>query len=97
MEIQLIFSDWENAGRGSFNGIKNGSVNGKNASMINVPLVDGSMVIEVNDSGLKTVKTGDFETMVSLKEEKQLKESRVTMSKDPGSIKFLFLRSTCNR
>ncbi|HQN72139.1 MAG TPA: type IV pilus secretin PilQ [bacterium] len=73
-----------------FNGIKNGSVNGKNASMINIPLVDGSMVIEVNASGSKTVKTGDFETMVSLKEQKQLKESRVTMSKDPGSIKFAF-------
>ncbi|HNW83360.1 MAG TPA: secretin N-terminal domain-containing protein, partial [bacterium] len=69
-----------------------GSVKGDSATLLNLPLNGLSSVVEIDEAGSGTVKLGELEKLVSLGDQKTLKEGTVTMEKNPGSIKFSFTK-----
>ena len=67
-----------------------GTVDGKKAAHLKIDADDGNVLFESFSTGMTSVKTGDFESMVSMSEAKELKESRVSMSLKSGNISFSF-------
>ena len=67
-----------------------GTVNGRKAAHLKVDADEGNVLFESLSTGMTSVKTGDFESLVSMSEEKELKNSRVTMSSKSGNISFAF-------
>ena len=67
-----------------------GTVDGKKAAHLKVDADEGNVLFESLSTGMTSVKTGDFESMVSMSEAKELKESKVSMSSKSGNISFSF-------
>ncbi|MBP5590774.1 type IV pilus secretin PilQ [bacterium] len=67
-----------------------GTVNGKKAAHLKIDADEGNVLFESLASGMTSVKTGDFDSLVSMSEEKELKNSRVTMNSKSGNISFAF-------
>ena len=69
---------------------EHGTVNGKKAAHLKIDADEGNVLFESLASGMTSVKTGDFDSLVSMSEEKELKNSRVTMNSKSGNISFAF-------
>ena len=67
-----------------------GTADGKKAAHLKVDADEGNVLFESLSTGMTSVKTGDFESMVSMSEAKELKESKVSMSLKSGNISFSF-------
>ena len=67
-----------------------GTVNGKKAAHLKIDAEEGNVLFESLATGMTSVKTGDFDSLVSMSEEKELKNSRVTMNSKSGNISFSF-------
>ena len=67
-----------------------GTVNGKKAAHLKINADEGNVLFESLVTGMTSVKTGDFDSLVSMSEEKELKNSRVTMNSKSGNISFAF-------
>jgi type IV pilus assembly protein PilQ len=67
-----------------------GTVNGKKAAHLKINADEGNVLFESLASGMTSVKTGDFDSLVSMAEERELKNSRVTMNSKSGNISFAF-------
>ncbi|MBR4531800.1 type IV pilus secretin PilQ [bacterium] len=67
-----------------------GTVNGKKAAHLKINADEGNVLFESLASGMTSVKTGDFDSLVSMSEGKELKNSRVTMNSKSGNISFAF-------
>ena len=67
-----------------------GTVNGKQAAHLKIDTDEGNVLFESLATGMTSVKTGDFDSLVSMSEEKALKNSRVTMNLKSGNISFAF-------
>ena len=67
-----------------------GTVNGKKAAHLKIDADEGNVLFESLATGMTFVKTGDFDSLVSMSEEKELKNSRVTMNSKSGNISFAF-------
>lgn len=67
-----------------------GTVNGKKAAHLKINAAEGNVLFESLASGMTSVKTGDFDSLVSMSEGKELKNSRVTMNSKSGNISFAF-------
>ena len=67
-----------------------GTVNGKKAAHLKIDADEGNVLFESLESGMTSVKTGDFDSLVSMSEAKELKNSRVTMNSKSGNISFAF-------
>ena len=67
-----------------------GTVDGKKAAHLKVDADEGNVLFESLPTGMTSVKTGDFDSMVSMSEAKELRESRVSMSLKSGNISFSF-------
>ena len=69
---------------------EHGTVNGRKAAHLKINANEGNVLFESLSTGMTSVKTGDFDSLVSMTEEKELKNSRVTMSSKSGNISFAF-------
>jgi len=69
-----------------------GTVEGKKAAHLKVDADEGAVLFESLANGMTSVKTGDFESLVSLSESRELQESRVTMGSKSGNISFSFTK-----
>ena len=67
-----------------------GTVNGRKAAHLKVDADEGNVLFESLATGMTSVKTGDFDSLVSMSEPKELKNSRVTMNAKSGNISFAF-------
>jgi len=67
-----------------------GTVNGRKAAHLKIDADEGNVLFESFVSGMTSVKTGDFDSLVSMSEGKELKNSRVTMNSKSGNISFAF-------
>ena len=67
-----------------------GTVNGKKAAHLKIDADEGNVLFESLATGMTSVKTGDFDSLVSMSEAKELKNSRVTMNAKSGNISFAF-------
>ena len=68
----------------------NGTVDGGKAAYLKIAAVDGNVLFESLPTGSTAVKVGDFDSLVSLSEAKELKEGKVTMNSNSGNITFSF-------
>jgi len=69
-----------------------GTVEGKKAAHLKVDADEGAVLFESLANGMTSVKTGDFESLVSLSESRELQESKVTMGSKSGNISFSFTK-----
>ena len=67
-----------------------GTVNGKKAAHLKIDADEGNVLFESLATGMTSVKTGDFDKLVSMSNEEELKNSRVTMNSKSGNISFAF-------
>ena len=67
-----------------------GTVDGKKAAHLKVDVDDGNVLFESLSTGMTSVKTGDFDSLVSMSEAKELKDSKISMSLKSGNISFSF-------
>lgn len=67
-----------------------GTVNGRKAAHLKINADEGNVLFESLATGMTSVKTGDFDSLVSMAEERELKNSRVTMNSKSGNISFAF-------
>ena len=67
-----------------------GTVNGRKAAHLKINADEGNVLFESLATGMTSVKTGDFDSLVSMSEAKELKNSRVTMNSKSGNISFAF-------
>ena len=67
-----------------------GTVNGRKAAHLKIGAGEGNVLFESLANGMTSVKTGDFDSLVSMAEERELKNSRVTMNSKSGNISFAF-------
>ncbi len=69
---------------------EHGTVNGRKAAHLKINADEGNVLFESLATGMTSVKTGDFDSLVSMSEAKELKNSRVTMNSKSGNISFAF-------
>ncbi len=67
-----------------------GTVSGRKAAHLKIDADEGNVLFESLANGMTSVKTGDFDSLVSMAEERELKNSRVTMNSKSGNISFAF-------
>lgn len=67
-----------------------GTVGGKKAAHLKIDANEGNVLFESLSNGMTSVKTGDFDSLVSMSNAKELKNSRVTMNSKSGNISFAF-------
>ena len=67
-----------------------GTVNGKKAAHLKIDADEGNVLFESLATGMTSVKTGDFDSLVSMSEPRELKNSRITMNSNAGNISFSF-------
>lgn len=67
-----------------------GTVNGKKAAHLKIDADDGNVLFESLSTGMTSVRTGDFDSLVSMSEPRELKNSRITMNSNSGNISFSF-------
>lgn len=67
-----------------------GTVNGRKAAHLKIDADEGNVLFESLANGMTSVKTGDFDSLVSMAEKRELKNSRVTMNSKSGNISFAF-------
>ena len=67
-----------------------GTVNGRKAAHLKIDAGEGNVLFESLATGMTSVKTGDFDKLVSMSNEENLKNSRVTMNSKSGNISFSF-------
>ena len=67
-----------------------GTVGGKKAAHLKISADEGNVLFESLSNGMTSVKTGDFDSLVSMSDAKELKNSRVTMNSKSGNISFAF-------
>ena len=69
---------------------EHGTVNGKKAAHLKINADEGNVLFESLATGMTSVKTGDFDKLVSMSNAEELKNSRVTMNSKSGNISFSF-------
>ena len=67
-----------------------GTVNGKKAAHLKIDADEGNVLFESLATGMTSVRTGDFDSLVSMSEPRELKNSRITMNSNAGNISFSF-------